>query len=167
LQAFDAFIKALPKTLSAGDKNGPIAANFTSHKFDSDEGPYYSFDKAWNRTFQVLDTQPTTPASPSKSFFMEAIRMYPCLDGNALAWWKKHANEFPVLSRIARDILAIPGVSISVERLFSSSNHTLSDTRSSMTAESASKTGVVKKWLKKGLGEGIDFLDGFQVKITD
>jgi hypothetical protein len=40
LQAFDAIIKALPKTLSAGDKNGPIAANFTSHKFDSDEGPY-------------------------------------------------------------------------------------------------------------------------------
>jgi hypothetical protein len=36
-----------------------------------------------------------------------------------------------------------------------------------MTAESASKTVVVKKWLKKGLGEGIDFLDGFQVKITD
>ena len=88
LQAFDAIIKALPKTLSAGDKNGPIAANFTSHKFDSDEGPYYSFDKAWNRTFQVPDTQPTTPSSPSKSFFMEAIRMYPCLHGNALAWWK-------------------------------------------------------------------------------
>lgn len=57
LQAFNAIIKALPKTLSAGDKNGPIATNFTSHKFDSDEGPYYSFDKAWNRTFQVPDTQ--------------------------------------------------------------------------------------------------------------
>jgi len=76
-------------------------------------------------------------------------------------------NEFPVLSRIARDILAIPDVSISVKRLFSSSKHTLSDTRSSMTKESASKTVVVKEWLKKGLGEGIDFLDGFQVRITD
>ena len=57
LQAFDAIIKALPKTLSVGDKTGPIAANFTSHKFNSDEGPYYSFDKAWNRIFQVPDTQ--------------------------------------------------------------------------------------------------------------
>jgi hypothetical protein len=53
-------------------------------------------------------SKPTTPASPSKSFFMEAIcglnleqlqaaagelehyfsGTYPCLDGNALAWWK-------------------------------------------------------------------------------
>ena len=32
-----------------------------------------------------------------------------------------HTVDFPVLARIVRDILAIPGVSISVERLFSSS----------------------------------------------
>ncbi|PCH34260.1 hypothetical protein WOLCODRAFT_36190, partial [Wolfiporia cocos MD-104 SS10] len=49
-----------------------------------------------------------------------------------------HACHFPVLSHIARDVLAILGVSISVECLFSSSKHTLSDARSSMTAQSAS-----------------------------
>jgi hypothetical protein len=72
--------------------------------------------------------------------------------------------DFPVLARIARDILAIPGVSISVERLFSSSKHTLSDSRSSMTAESASKTVVVKEWLKKGFGDGVNYLDGFRIQ---
>jgi hypothetical protein len=36
-----------------------------------------------------------------------------------------------------------------------------------MTTESASNTVVVKAWFKKGLGEGIDFLNGFQVRITD
>jgi len=59
-------------------------------------------------TAPTARSKPTTPASPSKSFFMEAIRSlnpeqlqaaageleryfsgtYPCLDGNALAWWK-------------------------------------------------------------------------------
>jgi hAT family C-terminal dimerisation region len=63
-----------------------------------------------------------------------------------------------VLARIARDILAIPGVSISVEWLFSSSKHTLSDLRSSLTAESASKTIVTKEWLRKGLGDGVNYL---------
>jgi hypothetical protein len=76
---------------------------------------------------------------------------------------QKHAADFPILSLIARDILAIPGVSISVERLFSSSKHTLSDSRSSMTAASASKTVVAKEWLKQGLGNGIDYLDGQQI----
>ena len=67
--------------------------------------------------------------------------------------------DFPVLACIARDILAIPGVSISVERLFSSSKHTLSDARSSLTAESASKTIVAKELLKKGFREGLNYLD--------
>jgi hypothetical protein len=74
-----------------------------------------------------------------------------------------HAVDFPILALIARDILAIPGVSISVERLFSSSKHTLSDSRSAMTAESASKTVVAKEWLKKGLGVGINYLDDVRV----
>jgi hypothetical protein len=42
------------------------------------------------------------------------------------------------MARVVRNIIAIPGVSISIERLFSSVKHTLSDVRSSMTAETAS-----------------------------
>jgi hypothetical protein len=70
-----------------------------------------------------------------------------------------YADHFPVLARIACDILAIPGVSISVERLFSSRKHTLSDVQSSLSAESASKTVVAKEWLKRGFGEGVNYLD--------
>jgi hypothetical protein len=36
-----------------------------------------------------------------------------------------------------------------------------------MTAEFALKIVIVKEWFKKGLGEGVDFLNGFQVRITD
>jgi hypothetical protein len=34
-----------------------------------------------------------------------------------------------------------------------------------MTAESASKTVVVKEWLKKGLGDGLNYLD--EVRILE
>ena len=106
---------------------------------------------------------------------------YPCTDSNALKWWKVrahilylqstfntlltispvqlYAEHFPVLARIAHDILAILGVSISVERLFLSTKHTLLDAWSSLSAESASKTVVAKEWLKKGFGEGVNYLD--------
>jgi hypothetical protein len=70
---------------------------------------------------------------------------------------------FPVLSRIACDILAIPAVSVSVERLFSSSKHTLSDLHSSMTADTASTTIITKEWLKLGFGDGIDYLAGISM----
>ncbi|TFY75902.1 hypothetical protein EWM64_g8111 [Hericium alpestre] len=89
---------------------------------------------------------------------------YVCRDeSRALEWWKDHSKHFPVLSRIARDILAIPGVSVLVERLFSSSKHTLSDTRSSLMAETASMAVVSKELLKKGLGENVNYLDGVAI----
>jgi hypothetical protein len=68
-----------------------------------------------------------------------------------------------VLTHIAHDILAIPGVSISVEQLFSSSKHTLSNAHSAMMVESASKTVVAKEWLKKGFGVGINYLDDVRI----
>ncbi|KAJ3002334.1 hypothetical protein NUW54_g5902 [Trametes sanguinea] len=83
--------------------------------------------------------------------------MHPCEENGALKWWKEHAA--PVLALIARDILAIPGVSINiaVERLFSSCRHTLRDARSSLSASSASMTVITKGWLKRGLGDNIDY----------
>jgi hypothetical protein len=59
---------------------------------------------------------------------------------NPLLWWKvrtlficcvqpliihfqKHASEFPIIAQMARDILAIPATSVSVEQVFSKSRH--------------------------------------------
>ncbi|KAJ7236793.1 hypothetical protein C8J57DRAFT_1088019 [Mycena rebaudengoi] len=50
------------------------------------------------------------------------------------------------------------GVSISVERLFSSLKHTLTDSRSSMTALTAPLDIVTKAWLKFGLGEDVNYM---------
>ncbi|KAF7348260.1 Reverse transcriptase-RNase H-integrase [Mycena sanguinolenta] len=76
-----------------------------------------------------------------------------------LGWWKQNQGTLKYMARVARDILAIPGVSVSVERLFSSVKRTLTDSRSSMTAETACVDIVTKEWLKSGLGEGINYMD--------
>ena len=41
----------------------------------------------------------------------------------SLLVWQDHERDFPIISRMARDFLAIPGASVSVERLFSKSRH--------------------------------------------
>jgi len=95
--------------------------------------------------------------------YLSGLYPYAEADDNPLSWWKQHACSFPVLSRVARDVLASPAVSVSVERLFSSSKHTLSETRSSLSAKSASITIICKEWLKLGYGEGIKYLEGVAV----
>ncbi|CAE6501763.1 unnamed protein product, partial [Rhizoctonia solani] len=47
--------------------------------------------------------------------------------GDILAWWKENQSHLPVLSGIARDILAIPATSVLVERLFSRCKLVMSD----------------------------------------
>ena len=45
---------------------------------------------------------------------------FPDLNCDILKWWKEHQSALPNLSKMARDILAIPASSVTVERFFSS-----------------------------------------------
>lgn len=52
---------------------------------------------------------------------------------------------------MARDVLAIPGASVSVERLFSKARHICADTRSSLKARSITELMCCKEWIRAGL----------------
>jgi hypothetical protein len=76
---------------------------------------------------------------------------------------QQHKMTFPILSCIAHDVLAIPAISIAVECLFSSSKHTLSNSHSSMTAETTSTAVLMRELLKLGLSDRIQYLDGVSI----
>lgn len=70
----------------------------------------------------------------------EELRRYRALksmdiDGNPLDWWKRNASDFPILSLMARRLLAIPGSSSASERVFSQTSHILQKKRSSMSPQ--------------------------------
>ena len=44
-------------------------------------------------------------------------------------WWYEHQRDFPILSKMALDILSIPAMSDEVEQVFSSSGLLISDRR--------------------------------------
>lgn len=62
-----------------------------------------------------------------------------------------HQHEFPVIARMAKDFLAIPGASVSVEHLFSKSHHLCSDLRASLAAKSVTEVMCARQWLHNGL----------------
>jgi hypothetical protein len=37
-----------------------------------------------------------------------------------LSWWKAHSRKYPILARVARDVLAIPATTVASESAFSS-----------------------------------------------
>lgn len=64
---------------------------------------------------------------------------------DVFAFWKENSGSFPLLSLIVREIYAIPASNTSVERLFSSSKNTVTDRRSSLSADRVNKLLFLQK----------------------
>uniref|UniRef100_A0A453C257 HAT C-terminal dimerisation domain-containing protein n=2 Tax=Aegilops tauschii subsp. strangulata TaxID=200361 RepID=A0A453C257_AEGTS len=65
-----------------------------------------------------------------------------------LEWWKCNAPHFPVLSKMARDILAIPLSTVASESAFSTSGRILDDSRSSLTPATLQSLICPQDWLR-------------------
>lgn len=66
-----------------------------------------------------------------------------------LGWWKKSATNYPILSAMVRDFLAIPLSTMSSESAFSCGGRILGDTRSSLSPETLEALVCAKDWLIK------------------
>jgi hypothetical protein len=56
------------------------------------------------------------------------------IDSDPLSFWKAHKAEYPVLAKLARDILSIPATGAGVERLFNSAHDICHCRRGSLNA---------------------------------
>ncbi|CAF3375517.1 unnamed protein product [Rotaria sp. Silwood2] len=62
-----------------------------------------------------------------------------------LTFWKQQKDLYPIIYSIARDILIIPASNTAVERLFSASGRTVTDTRTRLSGEKLDKLMFIKK----------------------
>jgi len=63
-----------------------------------------------------------------------------------LKWWKDNATRFPILSRMARDLLAIPISTVASESAFSAGGRTLDDFRTSLTPTMVERLICANDW---------------------
>jgi hypothetical protein len=64
-----------------------------------------------------------------------------------LEWWKRHADAYPCLARIARDYLAIPATSAPAERVFSGGADLIAEKRGSLSEDTIRACMCLKSWL--------------------
>ena len=70
---------------------------------------------------------------------------------NPLGWWWSHRSEYPVLSKMAFDILSIPSMSAELERTFSQAKKLITDERNRLGEETVQACECQKQWLIMGL----------------
>lgn len=76
-------------------------------------------------------------------------------DTDILLWWKKYANVYPILSRMARDILCVQATSVPVERLFKEASLVLTKQRCSLADKSLKELILTNTWMKSSLKKDI------------
>jgi hypothetical protein len=57
LKTLSGHIKNLPTSLPCGAKEGPFIKHFSDLGHDISEGPYFTFNNAWERVFQVSEDE--------------------------------------------------------------------------------------------------------------
>ena len=88
-------------------------------------------------------------------------------DFNILDWWKVNSHRFPILSQLARDVLAMPVSTVASESAFSTGGRVLDAYRSSLTPKVAQALICAQDWLRepsnvcdmKGEMEELDKID--------
>ena len=78
---------------------------------------------------------------------------YPDWTCDILMWWKENSVLLPNLSKMARDILAIPASSVAVERFFSSGSIIMNNKRTSLKDETFKNLMLINSWAKSKLSD--------------
>ncbi|KAJ3696878.1 hypothetical protein LUZ61_000583 [Rhynchospora tenuis] len=74
-------------------------------------------------------------------------------DFDILAWWKLKVPKYPIMAKMARDILAVPISTVASESTFSIAGRTLSPVRSSLSDESLEALMCAQDWLRASVTE--------------
>ena len=87
---------------------------------------------------------------------------------DVLEWWKDKQKHYPVLSRMARDILSVQASTVASESAFSQARLQIGDHRASMR-ESLKKSVLFRDWIRSerrnfGLAESQPEIDELMKK---
>ena len=86
--------------------------------------------------------------------------------GTALDWWKRNAKEYPRLSRMARDVLAVPATGAGVEREFSIAGKITTTSRACLDPATIEQTMTYKNHLLRR-GHVLNFMKGGGMKLGE
>jgi hypothetical protein len=92
----------------------------------------------------------TAKATAMGSELERYLRLEPQETEDPIEWWMARQGQFPMVSQLALDILAIPAMATNCERSFSLAKLTLTSQRLSMSTETLEKLQCLKNWVRHG-----------------
>ncbi|KAG2133572.1 uncharacterized protein EDB93DRAFT_1174140 [Suillus bovinus] len=135
-------IAELPGSLPEVAEDGPIGHHLRDFSVDEDEGPFYSFNHAWERVFQHSENERQKLVMRGRHGVILTHDF--AVHFAALPNIEQHDGLILMNERIKALIKLLHNVFF-------------------FTSESASITIIAKEWLKRDFGNGVNFLEGVNI----
>jgi hypothetical protein len=91
------------------------------------------FKRQYTENFDEFKTYITSPAISDENL-------------DPLEWWRINETQYPQLSRMARDYLAIPSTSVPSEQCFSISKNLITSNRNRLMGKTVRVSMCLKSW---------------------
>ena len=100
--------------------------------------------------------------------YLEELPKKYAMEYDILEWWKINARRYIILSKVSKDIFAIPSSTVASELAFSTGDRTLDWFRSSLTPTTVEVLICCQDWLRNSnkpiqLEESIEDLENFEL----
>lgn len=87
------------------------------------------------KTFTNVPALPKSTRVTAEEELKKYLEVPPlALSEDPLKWWRFHEGEFPLLSKLAKRFLCIPGTSVAAERVFSTAGDIVTAQRSTLSS---------------------------------
>ncbi|KAH0687178.1 hypothetical protein KY284_017731 [Solanum tuberosum] len=152
-------------------KQAPIApCSSASSSSSSKRFPGCEF---WKQQVVMSHESKRSANSNELSMYLEQQYDIDESDFDLLAWWKGNTKKFPLLSRMARDVLAVPVSTIPLDKVFKQDEVQIWEKENLLGDESVERIECLKDWIRaerrmQGLEEiDKDFLEGFEMDFEE
>jgi len=153
---YDEYVVILRPSETVGSRSGNTEFDQPSAVFDlSDDDEY---DRS-NEEFMEMDKEVANEelCCELDIYLLEKVvpRNHNSLgmDYDVLGWWRRNSLKYPILSELARDVLAVQVSSVASESAFSTSGRILDPFRSCLTPYMTEVLVCTQQWLRNSIVE--------------
>ena len=122
-----------------------IVADGTSDVSMEGETELTALEKLKKKFSNQLDEKISQESPMRRELALYRTLPEPSEENQILDWWKIHEKSLPILSAVARHVLAIPAASSKSERVFSSAGNTVTPKRSRLDADKVEMLVILKQ----------------------
>lgn len=142
-QLFEAYVSTSKKTTSTSSDTN--VCQMPPEDLDLDDGLDSFLSSRSQKSDRVLKTE-------LEVYMEQELQSRKDANFDILSWWKVNQVEFPVLSRLARDILSIQVSTVSSESAFSAGGRVVDPFRGRLDPETVQALICTKNWIGAAKG---------------